>query len=57
MILGAEGGDLVRQAMVMNHPYNPMGITDRTIVGTPLIAFTSNQTSAIVQMIFDVKND
>lgn len=57
MIRGAEGGDVVRQTMVVNHPYNPMEITDRTIVGTPLIAFNSNQTSSIVQMIFDVKND
>lgn len=54
MILNATQGDLVRQAMVQNHPYDPMTI--QGVVGTPLIIFTDDETSTIDTMFTRVVN-
>jgi len=51
MILNATHGDLVRQTMVQNHPYNPEQITGRTIVSTPLLPFSDEDSSAIDAML------
>lgn len=54
MIKNATKGDVVRQAMVQNHPYDPMTI--QGVVGTPLIIFTDDQTSDIDTMFTRVVN-
>jgi spermidine/putrescine-binding protein len=51
MILNADKGDFVRQTMVQNHPYNPEQITNRIIVGTPLLPFSDEDSSAIDAML------
>jgi len=53
MIYEATKGDLVRQAMVQNNPYDPSKIVD--FIGTPLIAFSNNDTDNIASMINRVK--
>lgn len=54
MILNATKGDIVRQTMVQNHPYDPMTIPG--VTGTPLIIFTDDETSSIDTMFTRVVN-
>jgi spermidine/putrescine-binding protein len=51
MILGATGGDLVRQTMVLNHPYNPEQITDRTLIQTALLPISDQGSAEIDAML------
>ncbi|MFA5005951.1 MAG: extracellular solute-binding protein [Candidatus Izemoplasmatales bacterium] len=52
MILNATHGDLVRQAMVQNHPYAPMAVS---VAATPLTPYTDDQNEAIITMLNRVK--
>lgn len=52
MILNATHGDLVRQAMVQNHPYAPIG---SSVNAMPLIPYTDDQNNEIVTMLNRVK--
>ena len=54
MILNATEGDLVRQAMVQNHPYDPMTVAG--VAGIPLIIFRDDETSNIDTMFTRVIN-
>lgn len=52
MILNATHGDLVRQAMVQNHPYAPMAVS---VAAFPLVPYTDDQNDEIISMLNRVK--
>jgi spermidine/putrescine-binding protein len=53
MIYTAVKGDLVRQSMVMNNPYDPSTIEN--FFSSPLVAFSNTETYNIKSMINNVK--
>lgn len=53
MIYNATKGDIVRQVMVQDNPYDPSKIAN--FIGTPLIAFSDTNTDNIASMINRVK--
>lgn len=53
MIFNATEGDVVRSAMVQDYPYNPA--TSNTFAGRPLVAFDTDFTTQIANMVNRVK--